>query len=65
MPLWSYTKLMTQCKREDNKVSVAKVYVNAIKDGDIQITDVPATLKSGVKRQLELLGCGHLAPEAA
>lgn len=46
-------------------MSVAKVYVNAIKDGDIQITDVPATLKPEVKRQLELLGCGDLAIETA
>lgn len=44
---------MTQCKREDNKVSVAKVYVNAIKDGDIQITDVPASIQDKVKELLK------------
>lgn len=53
MPLWSYMKRLTQCKREDNKVSVAKVYVNAIKDGDIQITDVPASIQDKVKELLK------------
>ncbi|MCP1358779.1 CD1375 family protein [Aneurinibacillus migulanus] len=34
-------------------MSVAKVYVNAIKDGDIQITDVPASIQDKVKELLK------------
>ncbi|WP_162484557.1 hypothetical protein [Aneurinibacillus migulanus] len=44
---------------------IAVIYVTFIIDEEISYTDVPATLKSEVKRQLELLGCGHLAPEDA
>ncbi|GED17940.1 hypothetical protein [Aneurinibacillus migulanus] len=44
---------------------IAVIYVTFIIDGEISYADVPATLKSEVKRQLELLGCGDLATETA
>ncbi|GED18234.1 hypothetical protein AMI01nite_62250 [Aneurinibacillus migulanus] len=53
LPLWNCTKRWTQYKREGNKVSVVKVYVNAIKDGDIQITDVPQSIQDKVKELLK------------
>ncbi|MED0708179.1 CD1375 family protein [Aneurinibacillus aneurinilyticus] len=34
-------------------MSVAKVYVNAIRDGDIQITDVPESIQGKVKELLK------------
>ncbi|ERI10839.1 hypothetical protein [Aneurinibacillus aneurinilyticus] len=44
---------------------IAVIYVTFIIDEEISYIDVPATLKVEVKRQLELLGCGHLVTEAA
>jgi hypothetical protein len=44
---------------------ITVIYVTFIMDEEITFSKVPATLKPEVKRQLELLGCGHLVKEAA
>ncbi len=42
-------------------MAIATIYVTLILSGDKTYAQVPAQIKPEVKRQLEVLGYGHLA----